>query len=72
MKQKSWLVLGSGDSWGRIDFGLLCLSNIGALIIRREFGVYSTMIIVRNPQKPILIIKAPTLLMSLETERWED
>ena len=25
------------------------------------FGVYSTIIVTRNPQNPILIIKAPTL-----------
>ena len=35
--------------------------NIGALIIRIGFGVYYTIITIRNPQNPILIIKAPTL-----------
>ena len=35
--------------------------NIGALIIRMGFGVYYTITRRRNPQKPILIIKAPTL-----------
>ena len=35
--------------------------NIGALIIRIGFWVYYTMIIIRNPPKPILTIKAPTL-----------
>ena len=32
--------------------------NIGAFRIRIGFGVYYTIIIVRNPQNPILIIKA--------------
>ena len=36
-------------------------SNVGALIIRIGLGVYSTIIILRNPQNPILIIKASTL-----------
>ena len=35
--------------------------NIGALIIRIGFGVYSTIIITRSPQDPILIIKAPVV-----------
>ena len=35
--------------------------NIGALIIGIGFGVYYTIITIRNPQNPILIIKAPTL-----------
>ena len=39
------------------DYGL----NIGALIIRIGLGVYYTIHIIRNPQNPILIIKAPTL-----------
>ena len=34
--------------------------NIGALIIRIVFGVYYTTIITRNPQNPILVIKALT------------
>ena len=34
--------------------------NIGALIIRIGFGVYYTIIIIRSPQNPILISKAPT------------
>ena len=33
-------------------------ANIGALIIRIGFGVCYTIIIIRNPQNPILIIKA--------------
>ena len=36
-------------------------ANIGALVIRTGFGAYYTIIIIRNPQNPILIIKAPTL-----------
>ena len=34
--------------------------NIGALRIRIGFGVCSTIIVIRNPQNPSLIIKAPT------------
>ena len=40
-------------------------TNIGALIVRIGFGVYPTIIIIRNPQNPILILKAPTLRNSL-------
>ena len=36
--------------------------NVGALIIGIDFGVYYTIIIIRNPRKPILIIKVPTLV----------
>ena len=32
--------------------------NVGALMIRVGFGVYYTIFIIRNPQSPILIIKA--------------
>ena len=35
--------------------------KIGALMIRIGFGVYYAIIIIMNPQHPILIIKAPTL-----------
>ena len=35
--------------------------NIGASIIGIGFGVHYTIIIIRNLQNPILIIKAPTL-----------
>ena len=35
--------------------------NIGALMIRMGFGLYYTIIVMRSPQNPILIIKAPTL-----------
>ena len=41
---------------------LIIIIVIGALIIRIGFGEYYTIIILRNPQNPILIIKAPTLL----------
>ena len=37
------------------------MSNIGTLMIRIRFGVYYTIIIIRNPQNPILTIKAPIL-----------
>ena len=41
--------------------------STGVLIVRIGFGgfwgvYYTIVIIIRNPQKPILIIKAPTLL----------
>ena len=43
---------------------LILAVNIGALIIRIGFGVYYTIILIRNPQNPVLIIKAPTLAAS--------
>ena len=44
-------------------------AKIGALFIRAGFGVYYTKNIIRNPQYPILIIKAPTLTEQKLTER---
>ena len=38
-----------------------CVDNIGALIIGIGFGLYCTILIIKNPQNPILIIKAPIL-----------
>ena len=54
-------------------------------MIRIGFGVYSTIIIIKNSQNPILIIKAPTLFLfalhlllavarqdsALNGERWD-
>ena len=41
-------------------------TSVGALIIRIGFGgLYYTIIILRNPQNPILIIKAPTFIAPL-------
>ena len=37
-------------------------------MIRIGFGVYYTIIVIRNPQNPILIIKAPTLGLGLSEE----
>ena len=39
--------------------------NIGALTIRIGFGLYSTRIIIRSTQNPILIIKAPAVYTAL-------
>ena len=42
------------------------MTNIGAfIIIRIGFGVYYTIMTIRHPQNPILIIKAPTLSAAL-------
>ena len=51
-------------------------NSIGALIVRIGFGVYYTIIIIRSPQNPILIIEAPILhpcrlQMTLAVEFWE-
>ena len=46
--------------------GLLSIAgcdSIRVLIIRTGFGVYYTISIIRSPQNPILIIKAPALVM---------
>ena len=37
-------------------------SNVGALIPRIGFGAYYKITIMRNPQNPMPILKAPTLL----------
>ena len=38
--------------------------NLGALIIGIGLGVYYIKLTVRRPQNPILVIKAPSLLLS--------
>ena len=46
----------------RIGATLLVLGcDKGALVIRIGFGVYSTTVIIRTPENPILISKAPTV-----------
>ena len=41
--------------------GSLVKTNVRALIIRIGFGVNCTPAVIRNPENPILIIKAPTV-----------
>ena len=50
-----------GGHWFSVlDLGLRVQGFfVWALMIRRGFGVYFPMIIIRNPQNPVLIIKAP-------------
>ena len=41
-----------------------CCADIGALIIGIGFGAYYIIFIIKDPQNPMLIMKAPTLIFS--------
>ena len=55
------------SSQGAEGLGLSAAAgNIGALIVRMgAWGVYCTLTILRNPQNPILIIKASTVVFGM-------